>query len=142
MSGQKVKIYIFHCANSVDSKELRKRLMYNDDELKIMPVPCSGKIDVLYLTKAFESGADGVAVVTCKYGECQFLEGNLRATKRVQAVESLIEEIGLGEGRTMITQVGAGGIEKVAEEIEALRHCLKAMPRKSIIEDESELDKE
>jgi len=142
MNGRQVKIYLFYCANSVDSKELNQRLVGNDDELKAIPLPCSGKIDIIYLMKAFESGADGVAVVTCKFGECKYLEGNFRATRRVGAVETLMEEIGLGDGRTLITQVGEQGMNKVVEEIDILRQKVRSMPRKLFIEDESELDKE
>ncbi|MDD5313098.1 MAG: hydrogenase iron-sulfur subunit [Dehalococcoidia bacterium] len=142
MNGQHAKIYLFYCANSVDSKELHHRLAHNHDKFKSIPLPCSGKIDALYLMKAFESGADGVAVVTCKYGECKYLEGNLRATKRVGAVEALLEELGLGVGRIIITQIGDQGIDKVAEEIDTLRQKVKSLPSKLFIEDESELDKE
>ena len=101
----------------------------HEDELKAIPLPCSGKVDILYLTKAFETGADGVAVVTCKQGECRYLEGNLRARKRVEAVDALLEEIGLGKGRMVIIQMGDGGIEQVMREVEDFRIRIKASPR-------------
>lgn len=142
MNGQRVKLHLFCCANSVDLKELRQRLDGSGDEIKVTPLPCSGKIDILYLTKAFESGADGVAVVTCNFGECRYLQGNLRATKRVQFIEALNEETGLGKGRTAIVQIGSGDMQKVVNEIEDLRLRIKAIPRTSFTEDESELDKE
>ena len=53
--------------------------------IKTISLPCSGKVDIPYLLKAFETGADGVAIVTCKKNECRHFEGNLRAHKRAEA---------------------------------------------------------
>jgi coenzyme F420-reducing hydrogenase delta subunit len=68
-------------------------------------LPCSGKVDILYLIKAFETGADGVVVLTCQIGECHHLEGNKRARKRAQAVDSLLDEIGAGSGRIVVFEI-------------------------------------
>jgi len=68
-------------------------------------LPCSGKVDILYLIKAVETGADGVVVLTCEMGECHHLEGNKRAKKRAQAVDSLLDEIGVGRGRIVVFEI-------------------------------------
>ena len=99
-----------------------------EDKVKAIPLPCSGKMDILYLTKAFETGADGVAVITCKQGECRYLEGDLRARKRAEAVDALLEETGLGKGRIVIIQMKDGGIDPVIREIEDFRARIKALP--------------
>lgn len=128
-----IKIYLFCCISKFNSAELD----LNSDDLKVVPVPCSGKIDILYLTKAFETGADGVAVLTCKKGECRYLEGNLRAIKRVEAVDELLEETGLGKGRTLVIQMDEGGIEKVILELDGFRSQIKAAvackPREGVV---------
>lgn len=93
------------------------------DEFKAISLPCSGKIDIPYMVKAFETGADGVVVVTCREGECQNLEGNMRAQRRSQAVDSLLKEVGLGEGRITAIQLKDGGAEQIREEIKAF--CAK-----------------
>ncbi len=125
-----VKIYLFCCSSSFDLVELVRGYGEHEDELKAIPLPCSGKVDILYLTKAFETGADGVAVVTCKQGECRYIEGNLRARKRVEAVDMLLEEIGLGKGRVVIFQMSDGGIEQVIHEVQDFSNKIKALPRK------------
>ena len=84
---------------------------------KIISLPCSGKVDILYLVKAFETGADGAVVVTCKPGECRYLEGNLRAKKRVKAVDGLLEEIGLGRGRLAVVSLDDEGTDKIYREV-------------------------
>jgi len=59
--------------------------------IKVVRVPCTGKVDLLHILKAFESGADGVYVAGCLEGECHFLTGNLRAKKRVMYAKGLLE---------------------------------------------------
>ena len=98
-----------------------------EDELKAMPLSCSGEMDILYLTKAFETGADGVAIITCKQGECRYLEGDLRARKRAEAVDALLEETGLGKGRIVIIQMKDGGIEQVFREVDDFLTKIKAL---------------
>lgn len=142
MNNQTLKIHLFCCSTSIDPDELARRFNHHGDELKVFPVPCSGKLDMLYLTKSFEKGADGVAVVTCKPGECRYLEGNLRASKRVEAVDALLDEAGLGKGRVAVIQMNDSGLEHVLQRIEQFRSQIKAAPSKEYGLDESELDKE
>ena len=97
--------------------------------VKTISLPCSGKIDVPYLVKAFETGADGAVIVTCKQNECQHLEGNLRANKRAEAVESLLEEIGMGKGRMAVIMLKEGGVEQAIGEIRAFLGRVRNLPQ-------------
>ncbi|MDD5127104.1 MAG: hydrogenase iron-sulfur subunit [Dehalococcoidales bacterium] len=128
MVNQPAKIYLFCCSSSLDPEELAQDA--GEDELKVIPLPCSGKIDILYLTKAFETGADGVAVVTCKKGDCRYLEGNLRAKKRAESVDALLEETGLGTGRIIVIQLTDGGVTQVKREVADFHAKIKTLPRK------------
>ncbi|HUT44876.1 MAG TPA: hydrogenase iron-sulfur subunit [Sedimentisphaerales bacterium] len=113
MKNRALKIYLFYCANSLDAKELSQcRDELKDHHLKVISLPCSGKVDVPYLVKAFETGADGVVIVTCELDQCRHLEGNMRAEKRAEAVDSLLEEIGAGTGRIAAIHVREGRIEQ------------------------------
>ena len=128
--GRTLKICVFYCSNSLSREDLANcNIAAQGDELKAISLPCSGKIDIPYMVKAFETGADGVAVVTCREGECHNLEGNMRAKKRSQAVNSLLEEVGLGEGRITVIQLKDGGIEQVIEEIKAFCTNIRNMPK-------------
>jgi F420-non-reducing hydrogenase iron-sulfur subunit len=62
-------------------------------------VLCTGKVDALYLLKAFEFGADGVFVAGCLAGECHNDKGNVHAGQRVGYVKKLLDELGLGGAR-------------------------------------------
>jgi F420-non-reducing hydrogenase iron-sulfur subunit len=129
MNNENLKIYIFYCANSLEPRDLTHfHSQLNDKSFKAIRLPCSGKVNIPYLVKAFEAGAGGAVIVTCKLDECRNIEGNTRAQKRAQAVDSLIEEIGLGAGRITVIPLKEAGVEQVIKEIEAFCTKVKSMP--------------
>ena len=77
------------------------RLSYPSN-IKIIKLPCTGKIDVIHLLKSFEKGADGVYVLGCLEGSCQFTNGNLRARKRVEQAQQILESVGIGGERVQM----------------------------------------
>jgi F420-non-reducing hydrogenase iron-sulfur subunit len=70
--------------------------------VKIVRVPCSGKVDVIHIMRAFEKGADGVAVIGCLEGECHYNTGNLMASRRVRQAQQILDSIGLGGERAQM----------------------------------------
>jgi coenzyme F420-reducing hydrogenase delta subunit len=82
------------------------RLSYPTN-IKIVKLPCTGKIDVLYLLKTFQSGADGVYVAGCMEGDCHYLTGNLRAKKRVAYTQKILDEVGVGGERLAMYNMSA-----------------------------------
>ena len=75
--------------------------------VKIIRLPCTGKVDALYLLKALEDGMDGVYVAGCEEGDCHFLKGNIRAKKRVGYVKSILKEVGINPGRVEMYNMSA-----------------------------------
>jgi coenzyme F420-reducing hydrogenase delta subunit len=75
--------------------------------IKVVRVPCTGKVDLLHILVAFENGADGVYVAGCLEGECHFLTGNLRAKKRVMYAKGLLEEVGISGERVAMYNLSA-----------------------------------
>jgi len=76
--------------------------------VKIIRVPCSGKVDVMYLLRTIQKGADGAYVVGCLEGTCHYNEGNFRARERVNHVRMLLEEIGLEAERVRMYNLSSG----------------------------------
>ncbi len=64
-------------------------------ELRIVQVPCTGRLDMVEVLHTFEEGADGVMTLGCMPGDCHFLEGNLRARRRVEHVKTMLQAAGL-----------------------------------------------
>ena len=83
--------------------------------IRIVRVPCTGKVDVLHMLRAFEKGADGVYVVGCLEGECRFENGNLRARKRVEQAREILDAIGIGGERVKMYNLSSGEGTKFAE---------------------------
>jgi len=106
IKNQAVKITLFYCSNSISAEEISFcSSKLEDIILNTISLPCSGKINLLYLLKTIETGSDGAILMTCKYGECKFIQGNFRASKRVEAVDDLIVETGIGRGHVKCIQV-------------------------------------
>lgn len=84
---------------------------------EIVKVPCSGKIDPLYILKAFEYGADGVLVTGCLLGSCHYLDGNYKAENRVKFVQNLLDEIGFGSERLRLRFLSAAMSNTFVEEV-------------------------
>ena len=77
------------------------RLKYPSN-IRIIRVPCTGKVDVLHILHAFEKGADGVYLVGCLEGECHYQSGNFRARKRVEQAQKILDVIGVGGERVQM----------------------------------------
>ena len=76
--------------------------------VKIIRVPCTGKVDVLHLLRAVQKGADGVYCVGCLEGSCHYNEGNLRCRERVNHVRMLLDEIGIEADRVRMYNLSSG----------------------------------
>ena len=76
--------------------------------IKIIRVPCTGKVDVMHLLRSIQKGADGAYVVGCLEGTCHYNEGNLRASERVEHVRIMLEEIGLESDRVRMYNLSSG----------------------------------
>lgn len=74
----------------------------------LIRVPCTGKLQISTMLKAFEEGADGVYVVGCPLDKCHNIKGSQRAAKRVGAVKKALQELGVEEGRLEMFHVERG----------------------------------
>lgn len=108
----------YFCAFAAADLAGSMRLQYPTN-VKIIRVPCTGKVDVIYILKAFEKGADAVFVAGCLEGNCHYLEGNLRAKKRVLSLKKFLDEIGVGGERlemfNMSSSMGTAFAEAASE---------------------------
>ena len=90
------------------------RLSYTTN-IRIVKVPCTGRVAIIHLMKALEKGADGVFVAGCMEGDCHFQAGNLRARKRVEYVQQLLQSIGMEPERVAMYNLSSGEGPRFAE---------------------------
>jgi coenzyme F420-reducing hydrogenase delta subunit len=115
-----------HCAYAAADLAGSSRLSY-PPSLKIVELPCTGRVDVLTVLRSFEDAADGVLVAGCLSGKCHYQSGNLHAKQRVERVRRLLADIGLDGARIRMVNISAAmGAQfaelasQMAEEIGAL----------------------
>ena len=90
------------------------RLSYPSN-IKIIRVPCTGKVDILHVLRAFEKGADGVYAVGCMEGDCHFNSGNFRARKRIEQAQKLLEAVGVGGERVAMYNLSSSEAPRFVE---------------------------
>ena len=102
------------------------RLQYSPN-VRIIRLPCTGKVDAIVLMKAFEEGADGVFVAGCLEGQCHYLEGNLRAKKSVAYVKKLLGETGIEPQRVEMYNLSSAMGARFAEIVEEMTERIKEL---------------
>ena len=115
------------------------RLQY-PDTIRIVSVPCTGKVDLIHLLRSFEKGADGVYVVGCYEGECRYNKGNFRARKRVEQAQKILESVGIGGERVQMFNLSSSEgplFAKYAEEMTEKIQKLGPNPIKSVKKDKA-----
>ncbi|OPX37672.1 MAG: F420-nonreducing hydrogenase [Desulfobacteraceae bacterium 4484_190.1] len=117
MNDFKPQIVAFCCSNCASSAAavadgMKKAL---PDNVKIIQVPCTGRIEILHLLKAFEQGADGVYVAGCQDDSCRYISGIKKAAKRVAGVKRILEEIEMDPERINIFNLCAGQGQRFVE---------------------------
>lgn len=103
-----------YCAYAAADLAGSMRLQYPAN-VRVLRLPCTGKVEIDYLLAAFERGADGVIVAGCLEGGCHFLEGNLRARKRVERAKKILSEIGLEPERLEMYNLSSAEGTRFAE---------------------------
>lgn len=109
--------------------------MTQPTDLRIIRVPCSGRIDPLFVLKALVNGVDGVLVSGCHPRDCHYAEGNYYARRRLEVLKRFLQVLGLDERRFEYTWVSASEgqrwqevVQKFTERIHELGPAPKITP--------------
>ena len=111
----KPKITVFHCINTFPDGADLPLAESENFSIKSFKLPCSSMVKDVYLLRAFEAGADAVLVFVCPEGQCRYVEGNIRAAKRVQFVKKLLDEIEIDGRRLALFNIAAGDAAAAVE---------------------------
>ena len=124
-----------YCAYAAADLAGSKRMQYPPN-VRIVHTPCTGKIEMEHILEAFEKGIDGVLVAGCLEGGCHFLEGNLRAKKRIEHIREVLDQIGIGADRLRMVNLSAAMaptfVQRVQEIVQTVQELgpnpIKKMP--------------
>lgn len=75
--------------------------------VRVVRLPCSGRVNPLLILKAFQEGADGVLVSGCHPGDCHYNDGNYYARRRLEVLKRMLATMGVDEDRFHYTWVSA-----------------------------------
>ena len=93
--------------------------------IRIIRVPCSGRLNPLFIIKALAEGADGVLVSGCHPGDCHYLTGNMYARRRFTVLKKLFETAGIEPDRVNFAWVSASEGGKFAEIVKEVTYRVK-----------------
>ena len=102
------------------------RLRY-DSHIEIIRVPCSGRVDPLFILKCFEKGADGVLVSGCHPGDCHYATGNYYARRKFASFRKLLEFCGFDLRRIHFSWVSSAESTKFVSVVKAVTEAVKAL---------------
>jgi len=95
--------------------------------VRIVRVMCSGRVDPVFVLKAFEQGADGVLILGCHPGDCHYAEGNYKTARRVPLLKKMLEQLGIEDGRVHLDWVSAAEGDRFASIVNEMTEKVKAL---------------
>jgi coenzyme F420-reducing hydrogenase delta subunit len=117
----KKKITIFICVNLIN--EARNAILNKackKADVKIVKIPCSGMIKKVFLLRAFEADSDIVAALGCEQDKCRYMQGSLRAEKRVIRTKKILDEIDIESNRLVFFNISSDDNKEFSEIIEKI----------------------
>ncbi len=102
------------------------RLKYPEN-IRIIRVPCSSRVDTSLVLRAFQNGADGVIIAGCHPGDCHYDTGNYHTRKRMTLLKSLLEFIGLSPERLLVKWISGNEAERWQTTVTEFTQQLKQM---------------
>lgn len=123
------KIIAYCCSNCASSAAeishaMKKMLPEN---VKVVQVPCTGRVEVLHLLKPFENGADGVYIGGCQEDSCQYIKGIKKAEKRVEHARKILSELDIEPERIDVFSLSAARGQEFVEIACEMVERIKAM---------------
>ena len=101
------------------------RMKYQPN-VRIIKLPCTGRIDPVFILKAFERGADGVLVSGCHPGDCHYNAGNFHARRRWLLFRDLLDFVGIEPERLQFSWVSASEGRKWVDVINGVTDAVRA----------------
>lgn len=104
--------------------------------VRVIRVPCSGRVNPQFIVRAFQKGADGVLVAGCHPGDCHYSTGNYFTRRRLQVARRFLEYLGIDPRRLRITWVSASEGQKFADTVREMTEELRALGPNRVMRDE------
>ena len=97
------------------------------DNVRVIHIPCSGRIDPEMALLALKSGIDGVLVCGCQPGECHYQRGTFVSSCKIGLLDRIFDQVGIREGRVRFVQIGTTDRGRIREVIDSMLDHLTAL---------------
>jgi len=106
--------------------------------IRIIRVPCSGRVDPLLIVKSFQLGADGVLIAGCHPGDCHYTEGNFYARRRFAMLRPFLDYLGIEKDRFWVEWVSASEGKRWSQVVASFTEELRKLgPRRTLRTEEA-----
>jgi coenzyme F420-reducing hydrogenase delta subunit len=102
--------------------------------IRIIRVPCSGRVDPLLIVKSFQQGADGVLIAGCHPGDCHYVEGNYHARRRFALLHPLLEYLGIEPERFRVEWVSASEGKRFSQVVSSFTDQLSQLGPRRVVQ--------
>ncbi len=96
-------------------------------QVRVIRLMCSGRVDPQFVLSALAGGADGVLIGGCHPGDCHYIEGNLKALRRVQMLQRLLQAVGIEPQRVRLEWISASEGERLRRIVNELVEQIRAL---------------
>ena len=111
------------------------RLQYPTN-IRVIRIPCTGRLNPNFILTAFRGGADGVWVSGCHPGDCHYISGNLHARRRFAILKNLLEYVGMEPGRLHFSWISSAEAEKFQKTVTEVTQAVQELgPSKFLFKD-------
>ena len=128
MNGHIVAFCCEHSAYPAADSAGKLGLHYSEN-VRVIRVPCAGRVDIIHILKAFEKGAAAVMVMGCEDGACHHITGNTRAKERVKYSEMLLKEVNVDGGRVRMFNLSPNAPHKFVRAVNDIAKIIKESGR-------------
>ena len=115
-----------YCSYAAADLAGSSRIQYPPN-IRVIKIPCTGRVSVNHILRALECGADGVYVAGCLEGTCHFISGNFKARQRVEHTKKLLSEINMEPERVQMYFMSAAEGSKFANVAKEMTEAIKEL---------------
>jgi coenzyme F420-reducing hydrogenase delta subunit/heterodisulfide reductase subunit C len=118
-------LIVFVCDWSLRVDEDVTLLESYPENVRVIHIPCSGRIDPQMTLMALGSGIDGVMVCGCAPGECHYKRGNYVSTCKMSLLDSMFGQMEIEGGRVRFVQIGTQDRGRIRHEVDSMLASLQ-----------------
>ncbi|MBC7254497.1 MAG: hydrogenase iron-sulfur subunit [Chloroflexi bacterium] len=128
LADEEPRLIALVCQWSIRSERENAQVRAMDDEhLRVVFVPCSGRVNPLFIIEALRLGADGVLLFGCPPGDCHYLSGNYYARRRLTLLRRYLDYLGIEKERILFFWLSGAGVGRFAEVVSQATKTLRRL---------------